>query len=119
MSTEKETENLFSYGTLKSEAVQLATFGRKLEGKPDMLAGYCIKTIRIEDQNFVVASGGAYHRIIQFTGTPSDCVEGTVLRITSKELEHADSYEPAEYKRIFAELKSGVHAWVYVGRHEQ
>ena len=73
---ENETENLFSYGTLQTEAVQLATFGRRLEGKPDTLAGYSLTMIRIEDQNFVAMSGSADHRNIQFTGIPTDVVVG-------------------------------------------
>lgn len=33
-------ENLFSYGTLQKEKVQLETFGRKLDGNKDTLIGY-------------------------------------------------------------------------------
>jgi gamma-glutamylcyclotransferase (GGCT)/AIG2-like uncharacterized protein YtfP len=111
---EKETENLFSYGTLQKEAVQLATFGRRLEGKPDILVGYSLTMIRLQDQNFVATSGAAHHRIIQFTGIESDLVEGTVFRVTRKELEQADAYEPADYKRVLTQLRSGMKAWVYV-----
>jgi gamma-glutamylcyclotransferase (GGCT)/AIG2-like uncharacterized protein YtfP len=111
---ENETENLFSYGTLQTEAVQLATFGRRLEGKPDTLAGYSLTMIRIEDQNFVAMSGSADHRNIQFTGVASDLVEGAVFKVTRKELEQADEYEPADYKRTLVQLKSGINAWVYV-----
>ena len=111
---EKETENLFSYGTLQTEAVQLSTFGRRLEGKPDILVGYSLTMIRIQDQNFVATSGSAHHRIIQFTGIESDLVEGTVFTVTRKELELADAYEPSDYRRVFARLRSGMNAWVYV-----
>jgi Gamma-glutamyl cyclotransferase, AIG2-like len=111
---EKETENLFSYGTLQTEAVQLATFGRSLEGKPDMLVGYSLKMIQIEDQKFVALSGAALHRNLQFTGIASDLVEGMVFTVTRKELEQADVYEPAEYKRVFTQLRSGMYAWVYI-----
>src|SRR6218665_506114 len=34
------TEYLFSYGTLRLEPVQIATFGRKLDGAPDRLPGH-------------------------------------------------------------------------------
>jgi gamma-glutamylcyclotransferase (GGCT)/AIG2-like uncharacterized protein YtfP len=111
---EKETERLFSYGTLRAEAVQLATFGRRLEGRPDVLVGYSLKMIRIEDQDFVAASGAERHRHAEFTGVASDAVEGTVFAVTKKELEQADAYEPAGYKRVLARLRSGVDAWVYV-----
>ncbi|MCI0556824.1 MAG: gamma-glutamylcyclotransferase [Anaerolineae bacterium] len=111
---EKETESLFSYGTLQTEAVQLATFGRRLAGKPDALAGYSLKMVQIQDQNFVATRGAAHHRNAQFTGISSDFVEGKVFTVTKKELEQADAYEPADYKRVLAQLRSGVNAWVYV-----
>ena len=38
--TESDTQLLFSYGTLQLEAVQLATFGRKLAGTADGLPGF-------------------------------------------------------------------------------
>jgi hypothetical protein len=111
---EKETEYLFSYGTLQTEAVQLATFGRRLEGKPDILVGYKMTMIRIQDPDFVAKSGAAYHRTIQFTGSVSDLVEGTILTVTRKELDQADAYEPAGYKRVLVKSRSGINAWVYV-----
>ena len=109
-----DTENLFSYGTLRTESVQLDTFGRRLEGKPDALVGYILKMIRIEDQNFVALSGTADHRNLQYTGITSDSIEGTVFSVTKKEVEQADAYEPEGYKRVLVELRSGTKAWVYL-----
>ena len=109
-----DTENLFSYGTLRTESVQLDTFGRRLEGKPDTLVGYSLKMIRIEDQDFVALSGTAHHRNLQYTGLTSDSIEGIVFRVTKKELEQADAYEPDGYKRVLVELSSGTKAWVYI-----
>ena len=108
-----ETENLFSYGTLRLEEVQLATFGRRLEGQPDVLEGYRLVIIRIEDQDFVVKSGSEYHRNVEFTGNPSDIVEGIVFKVTIKELEQGDAYEPTGYEREQVKLSSGLEAWVY------
>jgi hypothetical protein len=109
-------ENLFSYGTLQTEAVQLATFYRRLEGKPDTLAGYRLIMIRIEDEDFVIKSGAADHRNLQFTGNASDYVEGMAFSVTMKELEQADAYEPDGYERVSVKLKSGLDAWVYLNR---
>ncbi|HEV8427457.1 MAG TPA: gamma-glutamylcyclotransferase family protein [Pyrinomonadaceae bacterium] len=115
MSMEEQlTENLFSYGTLQSEEVQMATFGRKLEGKRDALTGFRLVMITITDQDFVVKSGTADHRNLQYTGNSSDSVEGTVLKLTRQELEQADAYEPQGYRRVRAQLKSGGDAWVFV-----
>jgi gamma-glutamylcyclotransferase (GGCT)/AIG2-like uncharacterized protein YtfP len=114
---ETEKENLFSYGTLQTEEVQLATFGRRLEGKPDSLVGYSLMMIQIRDQDFA-AKSGATQRNVQFTGVSSDLVEGTVFTVTRKELEQADAYEPADYKRVLVQLRSGLSAWVYLNiRH--
>jgi hypothetical protein len=112
---EKASELLFSYGTLQEEAVQLATFGRRLEGAPDFLVGYRITLIPIRDQSAAQSGGATHYRNIRFTGAATDTVEGTVYKVTGKELERADRYEkPAGYKRVTVLLNSGAEAWVYL-----
>lgn len=106
-------QNLFSYGTLQHDDVQLATFGRRLEGRQDALVGYRIIMIEVRDPAFV-AKAGAMQRSLKYTGNNSDIVEGAVLKLTLQELELADAYEPAEYKRKLVPLKSGTQAWVYL-----
>lgn len=115
-SMEQPTENLFSYGTLQLEGVQLNTFGRKLQSTADALSGYKLVMVKITDEDFVVKSGTANHRSLQFTGNSSDVVEGVVLKVTRKELEQADDYEPEGYRRVKAQLRSGGNAWVFVHR---
>ena len=110
---EETTENLFAYGTLQTEAVQLSLFGRRLDGQEDALPQYRLTIVRIEDEDFVATSGTADHRNLEFTGNPSDFVEGTVFAITPSELQQADAYEPAGYTRSLVQLRSGVKAWVY------
>ncbi len=109
-----DIELLFAYGTLQAEAVQLSVFGRRLDGQPDALVGYRLRTVRIEDEEFVKTSGTADHRSLEFTGDSSEWVEGTAFRITRAELEQADAYEPDGYTRVLVPLRSGVHAWVYL-----
>ena len=111
-------ERLFSYGTLREESVQRATFGRKLEGEADSLMGYSLRMIQILDEEFVATSGTADHRNLVFTGQISDCVDGIMFNVTKMELELADAYEPEGYERVQVQLKSGATAWVYlnVGR---
>jgi len=116
---EQQTEFLFSYGTLQSATVQLATFGRLLDGQPDALLGYSIVMIEIEDQDFVDTSGTPHHRNLRFTGARSDIVEGTRLSLTNSELDLADSYEPSNYERIQVQLRSGATAWVYITRNSR
>jgi gamma-glutamylcyclotransferase (GGCT)/AIG2-like uncharacterized protein YtfP len=111
-------ERLFSYGTLQSEAVQMETFGRTLSGSADALVGYRLVMLRIEDQEFVVKSGTADHRNLQFTGDDADLVEGTVLTLTVDELYEADAYEPQPYERVSVRLRSGASAWVYMANQQ-
>ncbi|MCA1577043.1 MAG: gamma-glutamylcyclotransferase [Acidobacteria bacterium] len=111
---EEQTENLFAYGTLQTEAVQFSLFGRRLDGKEDALPQYRLTIVRIEDEEFVAASGSADHRNLEFTGNPSDFVAGTALAVTKSELLRADAYEPAGYTRTLVQLRSGLNAWVYL-----
>ncbi len=104
---------LFSYGTLRQEAVQLANFGRRLRGWPDALVGFEQSLRRVEDPEFVATSGKAEHAIVAFNGRSDSRVDGMVFEVTEAELAKADQYEPAGYKRVLAMLASGNEAWVY------
>jgi gamma-glutamylcyclotransferase (GGCT)/AIG2-like uncharacterized protein YtfP len=108
------TEHLFSYGTLQQEEVQLAAFGRTLEGTKDSLIGYKLVMVQVADQNFIAKSGASQHRNLQYTGDTSHTIEGTVFSVTKTDLEQADAYEPFDYKRVQVKLASGVDAWIYV-----
>jgi gamma-glutamylcyclotransferase (GGCT)/AIG2-like uncharacterized protein YtfP len=111
------TTRLFSYGTLQDETVQVATFGRRLQGKADALPGYRVTTIVIENPDFIARSGTAHHRNLEHTGTAADLVAGTALEVTEQELEQADAYEAAAgYERVDVVLSSGSRAWVYLCR---
>jgi len=109
------TEWLFSYGTLQREAVQLSTFGRLLDGRPDKLPGYRITLIAIDDPEVVASTGDTHYKNIQHSDVDADVVEGTVFSVTLSELELADQYEDeANYYRVIVELGSGTKAWVYL-----
>ncbi|HSX03604.1 MAG TPA: gamma-glutamylcyclotransferase family protein [Rhabdochlamydiaceae bacterium] len=113
------SENLFSYGTLRYERVQMETFGRKLDGKEDVLTGYILKKLEITDPSVIAKSGENVHSIIEFSGNPQDRIPGMVFQISPEELAHADEYEVADYKRIQVALLSGTTAWVYVNKSSQ
>jgi len=84
-------EKLFSYGTLQYEPVQLATFGRKLNGEKDVLTGYLLSELKITDLTVVKTSGTATHPILTHTGNESDNVYGVVFDISPEELQQADN----------------------------
>lgn len=107
------TEKLFSYGTLRYETVQMATFGRKLSGTADVLRGYSIAIVKIQDSYVVETSGEAEHKML-VPGKSADKVPGMVFEISAEELAHADQYEDVAYQRLAVKLESGVTAWVYV-----
>ncbi|HDR9881167.1 gamma-glutamylcyclotransferase [Burkholderia cenocepacia] len=108
------SEHLFSYGTLQLDQVQLATFGRKLDGHADAIPGYAMTMLRIDDPDVVATSGRTHHPVVTYTGQTGDRVTGTVFAITRDELQHADDYEVDAYRRERVVLESGVAAWVYV-----
>lgn len=106
---------IFSYGTLQQDDVQLATFGRLLEGRADTLTGHATSLFEIKDAEVVKTSGKTHHFMARPTGNPADEVPGVVFRITAAELAAADTYEVSDYKRVAVRLKSGLEAFVYVG----
>jgi len=106
---------LFSYGTLQHKEVQLASFGRELQGRVDTLPGYVQTMLAIQDPQIVELSGKTHHPILQPSNNPRDEIPGVVFEITGDELLAADEYEVDDYKRVLLPLKSGKEAWVYVG----
>lgn len=106
---------VFSYGTLQQEPVQLATFGRLLEGAPDALVGVEPALARIEDPRLVAARGRTHNADLRFNGRPDSRVEGTAFELSDAELAAADEYErPDGYRRVWVTLASGRKAWVFV-----
>jgi gamma-glutamylcyclotransferase (GGCT)/AIG2-like uncharacterized protein YtfP len=115
----QQMHQLFSYGTLQQERVQLSTFGRLLQGHPDGIIGYIVTAIKITDAKVVEVSGQATHPMIRATGNVRHRVPGTVFEVTEEELSQADAYEVDDYERVQAPLESGGRAWVYIERQEQ
>jgi hypothetical protein len=105
--------HLFSYGTLQQESVQIASFGRALEGRPDALPGWRREMVEILDVEVLCLSGERFHPIL-VPGNEADEIPGTVFEVSEAELLRADAYEVADYKRIPVRLKSGLDAFVYV-----
>lgn len=105
---------LFAYGTLRQPEVQLAVFGRKLDGQADTLSGYKLFPLHITDLDVIATSGTADHTIVRKTGNLLDTIPGIVFTITKAELAAADVYEVSDCKRVSATLSSGTTAFVYV-----
>lgn len=105
---------LFAYGTLRQKEVQLAIFGRVLEGRADVLPGYALSPLQITDPGVIATSGTAHHTIARETGDQIDEVPGIAFRITQSELAATDAYEVADCKRVTVRLGSGLDAFVYV-----
>lgn len=110
----QDTVLLFSYGTLRDSAVQMANFGRLLSGRADCLPGYSLLPLAIKDPAVVALSGKSQHMIAKRSAA-GDEVTGMVFEITAQELVAADRYEVSDYTRVLVTLKSGVKSWVYVG----
>ncbi|GAA4162190.1 gamma-glutamylcyclotransferase [Chryseobacterium ginsenosidimutans] len=107
--------NLFSYGTLQKEQVQIETFGRILQGEKDILTGYKLEMLEITDPEVLRKSNQKYHPILEFSGNVKDEVEGVLFEVTDEEILQADEYEVDDYKRIETVFKSGKKGFIYVG----
>lgn len=105
---------LFSYGTLREPRVQLATFGRLLDGEPDAVVGYRLEMLTIIDPSVIATSGSDRHPVMRASDDPEAAVEGTVFLISEPELLAADAYEVDDYARASVQLRSGAQAWAYV-----
>lgn len=106
---------LFSYGTLQRDDIQMATFGRLLNGQLDELVGYEPALVKIEDAALAARLGKTHHNDVAFNGLDGSRVAGMAFEITHAELASCDGYE-AEffYERVVAKLASGRETWVYV-----
>ncbi len=109
------TQRLFSYGTLRLPAVQLAHFGRLLTGTQDRLPHHRIEWLRITDPQVIATSGTDSHPILRYSAAAADSVEGMVFEVSDEELAAADLYEVGDYERVLLRLDSGLLAWVYTG----
>jgi len=108
---------LFSYGTLQQPQVQLASFGRLLEGQPDELPGFELHDLEILDEGVVATSGRRIHPI---ASPATHCsVSGTVYQVTLQELNQSDNYEVGDYGRRLLQMTSGQWAWVYVAANAE
>jgi gamma-glutamylcyclotransferase (GGCT)/AIG2-like uncharacterized protein YtfP len=112
--TQHMNELLFSYGTLRQREVQLATFGRPLDGDLDAIVGYDLDYVTITDPQVIATSGSDRHPILRPSDRPDAHVDGMVFAISAADLAAADEYEVDDYRRISVPLRSGRHAWVYV-----
>ena len=105
---------LFSYGTLQMREVQLANYGRELDGSPDALVGFRMEVLPDRDPDAVRISGTKTHMVVRPTGDPADRVPGMVFLLTRAELAATDRYEGSDYCRAELTLESGRRAIVYV-----
>jgi len=108
------SENLFSYGTLQKDSVQIELFGRLLTGAKDVLEGYKLVSIEITDEAFLAKGEEKFQLTLIRSKDSADIIEGTVFEISHEELTFADRYEPDNYRRAKVGLRTGKEAWVYI-----
>lgn len=101
-------QKLFAYGTLQDQDVQQDLFGRIFEGTPQVLVGYELNEIQIEEEFGIV-----HYPIIKETNDINDTISGTLYEVTQSELRQTDLYEGLHYKRVQVHLQSNQYAWAY------
>ena len=109
---------VFSYGTLTQPLVQESLFGGHVPTERDALPGWRLDEVTITDPEVVRTSGSDRHPLLR-RGGAGDVVEGAVLELAHDwQLDAADRYEVADYRRVEVTLTSGRRAWVYVAADE-
>ena len=94
--------------------MQLDTFGRLIDSEDDVLPGSRSTMPRSRIRESSTSRAPRCTRSCGATGNPLDKVVGKVLWVTEDELDAADEYEVALYRRASVVLASGRTAWVYV-----
>ena len=115
MSKRAANQLLFSYGTLRQPDVQIALFGRTLNGEADAMMGWHRRMIEVSDPDVIAKSGTRWHPLVEPSADADDRVEGVVLHLCAQDLAHADAYE-VDYCRQQVRLASGRLAWFYGAR---
>lgn len=103
---------LFSYGTLRLPVVQLALFGRLIEGREDTILGWRSKMIEITDPDVIAKSGTRWHPLVEPSDDPDEAVEVMFFAVSEDDLTKADAYE-VDYSRLELRLRSGDRAYFY------
>src|SRR3954470_11185584 len=65
---------LFSYGTLQYPGVQMASFGRLLEGADDRMTGYRREMVEVTDAEVLVKSCERFHPIAVASTNANDAI---------------------------------------------
>ncbi|RXG13367.1 gamma-glutamyl AIG2-like cyclotransferase [Leeuwenhoekiella aestuarii] len=100
---------LFTYGSLQNIKIQKELFGRKLEGKKDILKKYRLGTIKIPENHPQAKT----YFIAIYTGDKYDQIAGSVYELQDFELALADEYEGSSYERKIITLASNTKANIY------
>jgi gamma-glutamylcyclotransferase (GGCT)/AIG2-like uncharacterized protein YtfP len=95
--------NLFIYGSLQNNEVQMHLFGRLCPKEDATLEDY--KMVDFLDNDNQI-----YPTIEKEKGSS---VVGKLITLTEEELKKADNYEGGQYKRIEVTLVGGQRTWVY------
>lgn len=112
--SESEDQLVFSYGALQIAELQRSILGRVFPAEADILPGFTADYAEMADPRFAELTGTSTHAVLRRTGDPRDKVIGSVYRFTEDELDAADQFEVAMFRREQVVLASGRTAWVYL-----
>jgi gamma-glutamylcyclotransferase (GGCT)/AIG2-like uncharacterized protein YtfP len=105
---------VFSYGSLREEAVQIAIFGRVVRIEPDELIDSVRTLVAVPKSHKAAAAGLTHYANVEDAPGSGSRVPGVVLELTEPQIAVCDAYEKdADYVRVPAILASGRRAWVY------
>jgi len=97
------SKKVFVYGSLKNPEVQREVIGRNVEGVYDIVRGFKLSKIKLENKIYPIAEKRR-----------GSSLEGLVLYVTQDELKKIDEYEGNSYNKskVKTELFSR-YVWIY------
>lgn len=105
---------LFAYGALLQPTTQLDVFGRLPLSDEDVLPGYALLYRDDDDPRGATPSAHTVLPHLRQTGSTLDKVPGRVLHLDDDEVDAADEFQMALYRRARVTLASGRRAWLYL-----
>lgn len=105
---------LFAYGALLLPTTQLDVFGRLPANEDDVLPEYALQYRDGDDPRGASPSAHTALPVLRYTANALDKVPGRVLHLTEDELDAADEFEMALYRRAPVTVASGRRVWLYL-----
>lgn len=108
----------FSYGVLQFDKTQIDTFGRLLNRTVDIVKGYKLDNIKIQNPEIITLMDNDFHPVAKSTNNLNDEITGTVFELSDEDMAKIETYtqEYTSLTKTEVTLGSGKKSWMYVSK---